>query len=35
MRFDVVGVDLSADGAPSRIEHIEAAFLPDGAGYWA
>jgi hypothetical protein len=35
MRFDVVGVDLPADGGPPRIEHIEAAFLPDGAGYWA
>lgn len=34
MRFDVVGVDLEADGA-SGIEHLEAAFLPDGAGYWA
>jgi putative endonuclease len=34
MRFDVVGIDLSADGTPPRIEHIEAAFLPDGAGYW-
>jgi putative endonuclease len=33
MRFDVVGVDLAVDGA-ARIEHLEAAFLPDGAGYW-
>ena len=33
MRFDVVGVELPAEGA-ARIEHIEAAFLPDGAGYW-
>lgn len=35
MRFDVVGIDFSADGAPPLLEHIEAAFLPDGAGYWA
>jgi putative endonuclease len=34
MRFDLVGIDLPADGAPPRIEHIEAAFLPDGAAYW-
>ena len=34
MRFDVVGVDLLPAGEPG-IEHIEAAFLPDGAGYWA
>jgi putative endonuclease len=34
MRFDVVGVDLDSGGALPRIEHIEAAFLPDGAGYW-
>lgn len=32
MRFDVVGVDLEADGRV-RIEHFEAAFIPDGAGY--
>jgi putative endonuclease len=35
MRFDVVGVDLMPDGSAPSIEHIEAAFLPDGAGYWA
>jgi putative endonuclease len=35
MRFDVVGVDLETDGRAPRIEHLEAAFLPDGAGYWA
>ena len=35
MRFDVVGVDLAEAGGASRIEHIEAAFLPDGSGYWA
>lgn len=35
MRFDVVGVDLPAEGGAPGIEHIEAAFLPDGAGYWA
>lgn len=34
MRFDVVGIDLKEDGAAPAIEHIEAAFLPDGAGYW-
>lgn len=33
MRFDAVGVDLPADGSEPRIEHLEAAFLPDGAGY--
>lgn len=33
MRFDLVGMDLPPGGAP-RIEHIEAAFLPDGAAYW-
>jgi putative endonuclease len=32
MRFDVVGVDLEADGR-ARIEHFEAAFLPNGSGY--
>ena len=32
IRFDVVGVDLDQAG-PARIEHIEAAFLPDGARY--
>jgi len=35
MRFDVVGIELSGDGADPGIEHLEAAFLPDGAGYWA
>lgn len=35
MRFDAVGVDLPPDGAAPRIEHHEAAFLPDGAGYWS
>ena len=34
MRFDAVGVDLPADGSAPRIEHLEAAFLPDGAGYY-
>jgi putative endonuclease len=33
MRFDAVGVDLFADGRAPRIEHHEAAFLPDGALY--
>lgn len=35
MRFDVVGVDLEAVSARSGagIEHVENAFLPDGAGY--
>ena len=35
MRFDVVGVDLREDGEAPSIEHLEAAFLPDGAGYWS
>ena len=35
MRFDVVGVDLATDGGASGIEHLEAAFLPDGSGYWS
>jgi putative endonuclease len=35
MRFDVVGIDLGGEGEAPRIEHLEAAFLPDGAGYWA
>jgi putative endonuclease len=35
MRFDVVGIDLRGDGEAPAIEHLEAAFLPDGAGYWA
>ncbi|MDB5048119.1 MAG: hypothetical protein JWO30_1190 [Fibrobacteres bacterium] len=34
MRFDVVGVDLSEDGAPAQVEHIANAFLPDGANYF-
>jgi putative endonuclease len=42
MRFDVVGVDLGATAgaagpagkAPAAVEHIENAFLPDGAGYY-
>ena len=33
MRFDVVGVDLPPGGG-CRVEHIEAAFLPDGSAYW-
>ncbi len=32
MRFDVVGVELRDQGKPD-IEHIEAAFIPDGSGY--
>lgn len=35
MRFDAVGVDLPCDGSTPVIEHHEAAFLPDGAGYWS
>lgn len=37
IRFDVVGVDLTAPRAAAGsepIEHIENAFLPDGAGYY-
>jgi putative endonuclease len=34
MRFDVVGVELPADGAEPLLEHIPNAFLPDGAGYF-
>jgi len=34
MRFDAVGVDLPEKGGKAGIEHIEHAFLPDGAGYF-
>jgi putative endonuclease len=34
MRFDVVGVDLDGAGMLGAIEHIENAFLPDGAAYF-
>ncbi|MDQ3001581.1 MAG: YraN family protein [Fibrobacterota bacterium] len=34
MRFDVVGVELSGTGAPSEVDHIPNAFLPDGANYY-
>jgi Holliday junction resolvase-like predicted endonuclease len=34
MRFDVVGVEMPADGAEPRLEHIPNAFMPDGAGYF-
>lgn len=34
MRFDAVGVDLVSGGSVEAIEHIENAFLPDGAGYF-
>jgi putative endonuclease len=33
MRFDVVGVAMTADGE-ATITHIPHAFLPDGSGYW-
>lgn len=32
IRFDVVGVEL--EEVSERVEHIENAFLPDGAGYY-
>jgi putative endonuclease len=32
MRFDVVGVDLAADGTAAML-HVEAAFIPDSSGY--
>ena len=33
MRFDVVGVDLGANGG-GKLEHVENAFLPSASGYY-
>ncbi len=33
MRFDVIGIELEENGE-NRIDHVKAAFIPEGSGYY-